>query len=111
MVGISLAQAQQIILNLALNSRDAMPSGGRLKFESHFREVEGTGPVKRFFEFSVSDTGQGMDNRTASHAFEPFFTTKSPGHGTGTGLATVREIVERADGIVLVETRLAKAHK
>lgn len=88
-----------------------MPSGGRLKFESHFREVEGTGPVKRFFEFSVSDTGQGMDNRTASHAFEPFFTTKSPGHGTGTGLATVREIVERADGIVLVETRLAKAHK
>jgi len=85
-----LAQAQQIILNLALNARDAMPRGGTLRLETRFREFEGGGRSTRIFEFAASDTGQGMDSQTATRIFDPFFTTKTSGRGTGMGLATVR---------------------
>src|SRR6266700_89537 len=88
LVGITSAQAQQIILNLALNARDAMPTGGVLRLHASFRESEGTSPTGRIFEFIVSDTGQGMDSQTAARAFDPFFSTKSSGRGIG--LATVR---------------------
>jgi two-component system cell cycle sensor histidine kinase/response regulator CckA len=108
LVGVSLAQAQQIILNLALNARDAMPRGGSLRLETRFREFEGVGPGTRIFEFAASDTGEGMDSHTASRIFDPFFSTKSPGHGTGMGLATVRRIVEDAGGIVSVDTGIGK---
>jgi signal transduction histidine kinase len=101
-VGISAAQAQQIILNLALNARDAMSRGGMLKFQSCLREFEGTGPAGHIFEFVVSDTGDGMDDQTAARAFDPFFSTKASGHGTG--LATVRSIVETAGGAICAET-------
>ncbi len=94
LVGVSLAQAQQIILNLALNARDAMPRGGSLQLETRFREFEGVGPATRIFEFGASDTGEGMDPQIASRMFDPFFTTKKAGRGTGMGLATVRKIVE-----------------
>ena len=76
LVGVSLAQAQQIILNLALNARDAMPRGGSLQLETRFREFEGVGPATRIFEFGASDTGEGMDPQIASRMFDPFFTTK-----------------------------------
>jgi signal transduction histidine kinase len=65
LVGITSAQSQQIILNLALNARDAMPTGGTLRLQADFRESEGTSPTGRIFEFIVSDTGQGMNSQTA----------------------------------------------
>ncbi|HZP17064.1 MAG TPA: ATP-binding protein [Terriglobales bacterium] len=108
MAGISLAQAQQIIVNLALNARDAMPNGGSVHIEIRPREFEGTGPGERILELTVSDTGTGMDTPTASRVFEPFFTTKPRGRGTGLGLATVRKIVDDAGGIVCLETAPGK---
>jgi signal transduction histidine kinase len=107
-VGIRLAEAQQIILNLVLNARDAMPAGGRVCLETRWREFEGTGPGDRILEFTVSDSGAGMDPQTAAHIFEPFYTTKAPGRGTGTGLATVRRIAEGAGGITCVDTSPGK---
>jgi signal transduction histidine kinase len=96
-VGITCASAQQIILNLALNARDAMPTGGVLRFESRWGS-----PGEKFFEFVVSDTGHGMDDHTAALAFDPFFSTKASGRGTG--LATVRSIVEAAEGSIGAES-------
>lgn len=103
-VGIGLAQAQQIILNLVLNARDATPGGGRVVVTTTSREFAGTGPTDHIFELAVRDYGIGMDTHTAARIFDPFFTTKEPGHGTGMGLTTVRKIVEDAGGIVSVET-------
>jgi signal transduction histidine kinase len=102
-VPISLAQAQQIVLNLVLNSRDAMPEGGvvTLEISSHTSAQPG---ADRIFEFKVSDSGKGMDSQTAARMFEPFFTTKARGRGTGMGLATVRRIVEEAGGTVEVKS-------
>jgi len=77
-----------------------MPAGGVLRFESRFREGPATG--ERFFEFVVSDTGHGMDDQTAVRAFDPFFSTKASGRGTG--LATVRSIVEAAGGSICAES-------
>ena len=103
-VSISLAQAQQIVLNLVLNARDAMPGGGEVRLETGSRLFEGTGPGDRIFELTVKDSGTGMDAKTASRMFDPFFTTKANGRGTGMGLTTVRKIVEDAGGIVTVVT-------
>jgi signal transduction histidine kinase len=99
-VGITSACAQQIIQNLALNARDAMPTGGVLRFESHF--CEGLAAGERVFEFVVSDTGHGMDDQTAVRAFDPFFSTKA--NGRGTGLATVRSIIEAAGGSICAKS-------
>jgi signal transduction histidine kinase len=109
-VGISLAQAQQIVLNLVLNARDAMPGGGVVRLETRSLEFEGTGQGERerTFEFTVGDSGTGMDSQTASRIFEPFFTTKDHDQGTGTGLATVRKIVENAGGIICLDTAIGK---
>ena len=101
-VGITSAQAQQIILNLAINARDAMPGGGTLRIESRIRESQG--PENRIFELIVSDTGNGMDPATAARAFEPFFSTKASGRGTG--LATVKAIIEAAHGNISVESAI-----
>jgi len=103
-VGISLAQAQQIILNLVLNGRDATPDGGQVLVSTRSRQFAGTGPTDRIFELVVKDHCTGMDTQTAARIFDPFFTTKQPGHGTGMGLTTVRKIAEDAGGIVAVET-------
>jgi signal transduction histidine kinase len=107
-VGISLAQTEQVILNLVLNARDAMPGGGQITLATCTRECHGTAQESRIVELTVSDSGKGMDTKTASRVFEPFFTTKPAGRGTGLGLATVRKIVEEAGGMVCVETELGK---
>jgi PAS domain S-box-containing protein len=105
------AQLEQMIVNLAVNARDAMPLGGRLALETSFvrldegfaREHVGlrAGPHVRLV---VRDTGVGMDGLIKAHLFEPFFTTKGPGKGTGLGLATVYGIVTQSGGAVRVDS-------
>jgi PAS domain S-box-containing protein len=90
-------QLAQVILNLAVNARDAMPAGGTLTIETRMLEDGQVGLI-------VSDTGVGMEPAVVEHAFEPFFTTKEAGHGTGLGLATVHGIVEQSGGRVSVQS-------
>jgi signal transduction histidine kinase len=100
-VGLSLAEAQQLILNLVLNARDAMRSGGKVCLETRLGTFEG---ANHALEFSVSDSGAGMDAETAAQIFEPFYTTREKGRGTGMGLVTVKRIVQEAGGMILVDT-------
>jgi signal transduction histidine kinase len=104
------AQVQQIVMNLVLNARDAMPDGGRVTvktrncagFPVHPDDEKST-PTP-CIEFTVIDTGCGMNAETRSHLFEPFFTTKRPGQGNGLGLATAFGIVKQAGGTIVVES-------
>jgi PAS domain S-box-containing protein len=102
-----LGQIEQVIMNLALNAADAMPSGGDLRIETRARdahqaleEASGPGP---YAMLAVHDTGRGMDQETLAHVFEPFFSTKGE-LGTGLGLSTVHGIVKQHGGEVLVES-------
>jgi signal transduction histidine kinase len=104
-VGLSLAQAQQLILNLVLNARDAMPAGGSVSLMTRLREL---GDMHHDLEFLVSDSGAGMDPEIAANIFEPFYTTRAPGQGTGLGLVTVKRIIEDAGGRISVDTTLGK---
>ena len=104
------AEIQQVILNLALNGRDAMPEGGRLSIELSNSRLDAEAatvaglPVGDYVALEIGDNGHGMDERTRAHLFEPFFTTKQPGQGTGLGLATVKAIVNQARGSIAVES-------
>ncbi len=100
LVEASPADLEGIILNLAINARDAMPSGGILTLSTAVRTVVGG----RRAVLAVSDTGIGMDAATRSHAFEPYFTTKGPGRGSGLGLASVAATVERCGWALRVES-------
>jgi PAS domain S-box-containing protein len=114
-VKIDPGHLEQIIMNLAVNARDAMPSGGRLALETGTIQVglatarlHGLDRPGRFARLMVTDTGVGIDEATGARLFEPFFTTKEPGKGTGLGLSTVYGIVKQSGGFVSVTSEAGR---
>jgi signal transduction histidine kinase/ligand-binding sensor domain-containing protein/CheY-like chemotaxis protein len=108
-------QIEQVLVNLAVNARDAMPQGGTLRIDTTnvvvdepFARRHPTLKMGEHVRMSVSDTGTGMDEHVMQHMFEPFFTTKEPGKGTGLGLATCYGIVQQLGGAIYPESELGK---
>jgi signal transduction histidine kinase len=117
LVKMDPTQARQILLNLVLNARDAMPHGGQIKVETSNCRIqimtasgngENNAATPSCVLLVVSDNGCGMDSDTKQHLFEAFFTTKSDGRGTGLGLATVHDIVTNSGGLVHVDSDLGR---
>ncbi len=106
-----VGQIEQIMMNLAINAQDAMPSGGTLFLETSRATLDDAyaathkgSTAGEHVLLAISDTGTGMDNDVLSHLFEPFYTTKAPGKGTGLGLSTVYGIVKQHGGYILVDS-------
>jgi len=113
-VKIDQGQIEQVLMNLAVNARDAMPQGGTLSFVTESADLTAlqAEPLELqagvYAHLRVSDTGHGMDEKTCSSAFEPYFTTKDVGKGSGLGLATVYGIVSQSGGRISVESKLGE---
>jgi PAS domain S-box-containing protein len=110
-VKVDASQMSQLLLNLALNARDAMPSGGKLCFATARLDEDSEDPLPgleggSFAVLTVRDTGQGLSDEAREHLFEPFFTTKAFGKGTGLGLAMCYGIVKQNDGHITVDSKL-----
>ena len=111
-VRVDTGQIEQVLMNLAVNARDAMPGVGKLRIETENGRIDerwarrqGYGEPGEYVVLSVRDTGSGMDEDTLSRVFEPFFSTKGQGKGTGLGLATVYGIVKQSGGYISAESR------
>jgi two-component system cell cycle sensor histidine kinase/response regulator CckA len=109
-VCVDPVELEQVVFNLVMNARDALPHGGEIRIATGRVEIPpgtaGSLPAGRYVALRVSDDGLGMDEETRAHLFEPFFTTKGAGHGSGLGLAMVRGFVTRAGGEVHVRSGL-----
>jgi two-component system cell cycle sensor histidine kinase/response regulator CckA len=106
------SSVEQVLMNLVINARDAMPAGGSITLKTADIELQQTPaqvhpplPPGRYIKLTVTDTGIGMGTETLSQIFEPFFTTKGPGHGSGLGLATVFDIVQQSGGGIAVQSQ------
>jgi two-component system, cell cycle sensor histidine kinase and response regulator CckA len=113
-VKVDPGQFEQVVMNLAINARDAMPDGGTLRLETGTVDISPDDAVRlqlqpgRYMKIAAADTGMGMSDAVRARIFEPFFTTKPPGQGTGLGLSTVYGIVQQSGGGIDVESRVSQ---